>query len=200
VKHLVRLFPLVLCTLATGVAHASADTMPSDTSMPMYHHTSYRGAPDLNLALAVVLAGGGPAHFDASTLVGVLGGSMTKAEVAKLTREYGAAKVSSFLATFTFAINDVLRIVQEKKIALPSDPIPDPKDGGRLTAALVWAGTMPNGRFDVGYMIEHMISHDLHVVLMHDINNNPAFGPAANANFHVILTRAVLDLKSAYGL
>jgi hypothetical protein len=59
---------------------------------------------------------------------------------------------------------------------------------------------MPDGRYDVGYMIERIISHPLHVTLMHDINANPAFGPKVNANFHVVLAQAVLDLKGAYGL
>jgi hypothetical protein len=69
-----------------------------------------------------------------------------------------------------------------------------------MSAALLHAGTMPNGRFDVGYMLEHLMSHNLHVVLMKDINDNPRFGPRVNANLHIILTTALLDLKSAYGL
>jgi hypothetical protein len=55
-----------LMALVIGGLLAAAPAAPvlanQDSSMggPMYHRTSYRGAPDLNLALAVVLAGGGP--------------------------------------------------------------------------------------------------------------------------------------------
>jgi hypothetical protein len=170
------------------------------SSARMYHETIYRGAPNLPLTLSVVIAGGGPTHFRAATLIGVLAGRLSNAEVAKLAKQYGAANVQSFLATFTFAIDDVLRLAKQLNVALPNQPSPDPRDGGKLSAALVQAGTMPDGRYDVGYMIDRMISHDLHALLMRDINDNPAFGPKANANFHIILTQAVLDLKAAYGL
>jgi hypothetical protein len=188
---------LVLAAIAAPVATTPA---AAASGVRTYHETIYNGAPDLHLALAVVIAGGGPKDFQAAKLVGVLAGPATQAEVAKLTNEYGAANVQSFLATFTFAIDDVLRIVTEQKIPLPNNPIPDPSDGGKLSAALVHAGTMPNGRYDVGYMIDRMISHNLHIALMRDINENPKFGPKANANFHIILTQAILDLKAAYGL
>jgi hypothetical protein len=179
---------------------APATVRAAMAGMPQHHETIYRGSPNLQLTLAVVIAGGGPQHFQAAKLIGALAGPLTNAEVAKLTKEYGAANVQSFLATFTFAIDDALGIVQRLKIPLPQQPLPDPKDGGKLSAALVRAGTMPDGRYDVGYMIDRMVSHDIHKVLMHDINDNPQFGPRANANFHVILTQAVLDLKAAYGL
>jgi len=125
---------------------------------------------------------------------------MMSDEITKLNRQFGAKNVASFVRTFTYAVNDVLRLVQANQVALPSTPAPDPADGGRLVAALYGAGRMANGRFDVGYMIEHAISHRLHVALMHDINADPAFGPKVNANFHTVLTQVVLDLKDGYGL
>jgi hypothetical protein len=194
---MVLLFAFSLITAVLPVGSRASGVAPQ---MHMQHPTIYRGAPNLPLTLSVVIAGGGPAHFQAATLVGVLAGPLTSAEVAKLTRQYGAANVQSFLATFTFAIDDTLRLAKQLNVTLPTQPNPDPRSGGKLSAALVAAGTMPNGRYDVGYMIDHMISHDLHALLMRDINDNPAFGPKANANFHIILTQAVLDLKAAYGL
>jgi hypothetical protein len=193
----VLLFAFSVVTAASPVA-IGTPAVASPTRM--YHETIYLGAPNLQLTLSVVIAGGGPAHFQAATLVGALAGPMTNAEVAKLTQQYGAANVRSFLATFTFAIDDVLRLARQLRVPLPKQPSPDPRNGGKLSAALVQAGTMPNGRYDVGYMIDRMISHDLHALLMRDINDDPAFGPRANANFHIILTQAVLDLKAAYGL
>ncbi len=196
-----NLFPRMAALLSLSVLIAAAPiARAAAAGMPQHHETIYRGTPNLQLTLAVVIAGGGPQHFQAAKLVGVLAGPLTNAEVAKLTKQYGAANVQSFLATFTFAIDDVLRIVQQLNIPLPKEPLPDPSNGGKLSAALIQSGTMPDGRYDVGYMIDRMISHDLHSLLMHDINANPQFGPKANANFHVILTQAIIDLKVAYGL
>jgi hypothetical protein len=165
----------------------------------MYHRTSYRGQPDLALAVSLVTAGGGPEHFDSAKLIGVLAGPNTDAEVAKLTKQYGADNVKAFLSTFTYAINDTLKFITAHKIALPS-PSPDPTDGKALSAALYKAGIMPDGRFDIGYMLEHVISHDGHVAIMKDMNEDPSIGPKTNAMFHVILTTAMKDLKAAYGL
>jgi hypothetical protein len=195
-----RMALLFAFALVTTVFPVASGAPALASPMHMQHQTIYRGAPNLPLTLSVVIAGGGPSHFQAATLVGVLAGPLTNAEVAKLTKQYGAANVQSFLATFTFAIDDALRLAKQLNVALPTQPNPDPRNGGKLSAALVQAGTMPNGRYDVGYMIDRMISHGLHALLMRDINDNPAFGPKANANFHIILTQAVLDLKAAYGL
>ena len=195
-----RMVLLFAFSLVTAVLPVASRAPALASSMQMQHKTIYRGAPNLPLTLSVVIAGGGPAHFQAATLVGVLAGPLTNAEVAKLTKQYGAANVQSFLATFPFAIDDALRLAKQLNVALPTQPNPDPRNGGKLSAALVQAGTMSNGRYDVGYMIDRMISHDLHALLMRDINDNPSFGPKANANFHIILTQAVLDLKAAYGL
>ncbi len=78
-------------------------------------------------------------------------------------------------------------------------PIPLlPETEKRYLCRLVYAGTMPNGRFDVGYMIEHLVSRPIHVAIMHDMNADPQIGPQRNADFHVILTAVIDDLKKAY--
>jgi hypothetical protein len=58
---------------------------------------------------------------------------------------------------------------------------------------------MPDGKYDCGYMMEHLMTHPIHVVLMRDVNNQLGFGPRHNANFHIMLTRLVVDLKHTYG-
>ncbi|MBD5653659.1 MAG: hypothetical protein IAI50_00570 [Candidatus Eremiobacteraeota bacterium] len=189
----------------SGFVLAALLPMPSLAEMAMgdsvrYHRTSYTGSPNLNLTLSLVEAGGGPAHFDATKLVGTLAGASTGPEVAKLTKQYGAENVKSFLATFTYAIDDTLRLVTVNKVALPATPEPNPANGPELAAALYSAGLLSDGKYDVGHMIEHAISHKLHVALMHDIDANPDYGPKKNANFHVILSQAILDLKAEYGL
>jgi hypothetical protein len=189
----------LLVTGANPAPAAGMDQAGTDQMAGMYHRTSYRGTPDLALAVSLVTAGGGPEHFDAGKLIGVLAGPNTDAEVAKLTKQYGAENVKAFLSTFTYAINDTLKFITAHKIALPS-PSPDPTDGKALSAALYKAGIMPDGRFDIGYMLEHAISHEGHVAIMKDMNEDPSIGPRTNAMFHVILTQAMKDLKAAYGL
>lgn len=157
----------------------------------------YAGAPDLPLTLSTIVAGGGPAHFKSTTLVGVLAGAQTKAEVAKLTKQFGEKKLTSFLTVFDFVVADSLKIVTEKKIPLPKQPQPDPKDGKALAAALYTAG-VADGRYNVEIMLDKLVSHPIHVQVMNDIDAK--YGRDADANYHIVLTQAMLDLKAAYGL
>lgn len=160
----------------------------------------YTGAPNLPLTLSVVVAGGGPAGFDSTKLVGVLAGSLTDAEVKKLSAQFGADNVGSFLTTFNFVIGDALALAKKNNVALPAAPMPVPTDGKALAAALYTAGVTPDGRFDVEYMLDHLVSHPLHVQIMDDIDANPSLGGRADGNYHAVLTQAVLDLKAAYKL
>jgi hypothetical protein len=158
---------------------------------------SYVGAPNLPLTLSMIEAGGGPSDFKTVKLVGVLAGAQTSAEVKKLTDEYGAKDVGSFLDVFNYVVSDALRIVTEKKIALPTTPDPSPTDGKALSAALLKAGTSPQG-FDVEYMLDNLVSHPIHVQVMLDIDKK--FGRYADANYHTVLQTAMTDLKGAYNL
>ena len=157
----------------------------------------YTGRPDLPLTVSMVVAGGGPAHFDSTALVGTLAGANTKAEVAKLSQQFGADKVQSFLTIFDFVVDDSLKLVKEKEIALPSQPQPDPKNGKALSAALYSAG-LTDGRYNVEIMLDKLVSHPIHVQVMDDIDAK--YGRTADANYHVILTQAMTDLKAAYHL
>jgi hypothetical protein len=145
----------------------------------------------------MVVAGGGPQAFDSAKLVGVLAGDKTQAEVASLTQKFGADNVKSFLTVFNFVVNDALKYVTEAKIALPA-PDPNPSDGKALAAALYKQGINPDGRFDVEYMLDGLVSHGIHVKVMDDIDAK--YGAAADANYHAVLTQAMMDLKSVYGL
>ena len=188
-------------TAATNPAAAQNTMGGMDMSHARYSQAPvYTGAPTLPLTLSVVVAGGGPAKFDSAKLVGVLAGSLTDAEVKKLSGQFGADNVGSFLKTFNFVIGDALRLVQKNNIALPSAPAPAPTDGKALSAALYTAGVTPSGNFDVEYMLDHLVSHPLHLQIMDDINADPAQGTKADGNYHAVLTQAVLDLKAAYKL
>jgi hypothetical protein len=87
--------------------------------------------------------------------------------------------------------------VTEAKIALPK-PSANPKDGKALAAALYKFGVNPAGRFDVEYMLDGLVSHDIHVKVMNDIDAK--YGSKADANYHAALTQAMTDLKMVYGL
>lgn len=127
----------------------------------------------------------------------MLTGPKFDAETGKLTNQYGKAKVDNFLKVFDFVVADSLKIVNEKKVALPKTPSPDPKDGKALAAALWNAGQTGSG-FNVEVMLDRAVSHPIHVQVMKDIDVK--YGIAADADYHAILTTAMHDLASVYGL
>lgn len=157
----------------------------------------YSGAPALPVTLSMVIAGGGPSDFHTLALVKTLAGDKTDAEVASLQKKFGAQKVTNFVNVFDYVVADTLRIVNEKHIALPSKPMPDPKDGKALAAALYGAGSTPNG-FQVEVMLDRAVSHGIHEQVMTDIDKK--FGIAPDADYHAVLTQAMKDLASVYGL
>jgi hypothetical protein len=162
--------------------------------------TRYLGAPDLPLTVAVVQAGGGAQHFDSLKLLGVLAGANANAEVQSLTQRYGRERVTSFVVTFNHAIDDALAAATQAGVKLPDPPPGLAQDGKQLSGQLVEAGTMNNGRFDVGYMIEHLVSRPIHVTIMQQLDADPEVGPQRNADFHVILTSVIQDLRAQYSV
>jgi hypothetical protein len=159
----------------------------------------YTGAPALPTTLSMIVAGGGPSAFDSTKLVGVLAGDKTAAEVASLQAKFGADNVKSFLEVFNFVVNDSLAKVTAAKVPLPSQPDPSPTDGKALAAALYTLGVDPDTKtFDVEYMLDGLVTHPIHVAVMDDIDAK--YGKAADANYHAVLTQAMFDLKSVYGL
>jgi hypothetical protein len=195
-----------LAALACAAALASpmlahADAMSSDLNMSAPTRFSapgvYTGAPALPVTLSMVIAGGGPSDFSTVTLVKALAGDKAGPEVASLQQKFGDAKVANFVKVFAFVVNDSLRIVKAKGIALPSEPNPNPKDGKALSAALWGAGQTPNG-FNVEVMLDRAVSHPIHVEVMNDIDAK--YGVAADADYHAVLNQAMHDLASVYGL
>jgi hypothetical protein len=156
--------------------------------------TSYAGTPDLTVTAEMVAAGGGPAHFDSKKLVGVMAGKNAPAALAYLTKAYGAANVDAFFRTFTHAVDDSLHYATAKGIALPAVRVPS---GAVLTHQLYAAGTLPNGNYDVGYMLERLVSHPIHMWVMWDINRQPDLGRKTDETFHIILTDAMHKLANS---
>jgi hypothetical protein len=160
--------------------------------------TVYNNNPRLENTLSLVIAGGGPKSFSTVTLFGVLAGDKAKAEEDALTKQFGAERFGQFVKTFDFVINDSLAIVTAKKVALPKKPSPDPKDGKALSKALYLDGLDPSGGFNVEYMLDHLVTHPIHVQVMKDIDAK--YGQTADADYHIILTKVMGDLKAVYGL
>jgi hypothetical protein len=187
-----------LATAGTGIAVAAL--MPNVIDAPTRFSGSccvYTGAPALAVTLSMVEAGGGPKDFTTAALLKRLAGSHFDAEVTKLTNQYGKAQVAQFLKTFDFVVADSLKIVTEKKVALPSQPDPNPENGEALAGALWAAGQTGNG-FNVEVMLDRAVSHPIHFRVMSDIDVK--YGLAADAQYHAILTTAMKDLASAYHL
>ncbi|MBV9719956.1 MAG: hypothetical protein JOZ77_11600 [Candidatus Eremiobacteraeota bacterium] len=196
--RLVTVFAVAMAAIGTGIA--SAKLMASVVNAPTRFSGScciYTGAPALAVTLSMVEAGGGPSDFSTATLLKTLAGSHFDAEVAKLTNQYGKAQVGQFLKTFDFVVSDSLAIVTAKKIALPSQPNPDPHNGAALAGAL-WAAGQTGDGYNVEVMLDRAVSHPIHFKVMSDIDVK--YGVAADASYHAILTTAMKDLASAYHL
>ena len=197
-SYLAALLAAVFSIGAAGTARAAL--MPDVQNTPTRFSGAcciYTGAPQLALTLSMVEAGGGPSNFSTVTLLKKLTGPLFDAELQKLSKEYGKAQVGQFVKTFDFVVSDSLRIVTEKKIALPSTPNPNPDDGKALAAALWRAGQTGEG-FNVEVLLDRLVSHQIHFKVMSDIDAK--YGLAADAQYHAILTTAMKDLAAAYQL
>ncbi len=156
----------------------------------------YTGAPNLPLTVSLVTAGGGPSGFKTTTLVTYLAGDKTQAELNGLTQKFGTDNVTSFVNVFDFVIADSLALATKAGVALPAAD-PGVTDGKSLAAALYEQG-MDDGNFNVEYMLDGLVTHPIHVQVMKDIDAK--YGVAADANYHAVLTQAMVDLKGVYGL
>ncbi|HEV3153941.1 MAG TPA: hypothetical protein VGZ02_09070 [Candidatus Baltobacteraceae bacterium] len=190
-----------LLALAAPIAAGAQSSSTQDLNMQQSSRFSgpgvYTGAPALPVTLSMIIAGGGPSSFNTVTLLKTLTGSKFDAELAKLTNQYGKAKIGNFITVFDFVVSDSLRIVNEKHVALPKQPSPDPKNGQALAAALWGAGQTPSG-FNVEVMLDRAVSHPIHDQVMKDIDVK--YGIAKDADYHAILNTAMHDLAAAYHL
>ena len=174
------------------------DSMAGGHMMSRYGGPIYSGAPALNVTAALVAAGGGPAKYSTATaLTAMLGKATVTAEVAKLTKQYGAAEVTQWLKTFDFAVGDALKIATAKGIKLPAA---DPKLTGKaLATMLATAGTAPDGTFQIEFLLDKAVSHGIHVQVMDDIDANAAFGKKADLQYHEVSNQAFYDVAQALG-
>ncbi len=149
-------------------------------------------------SVALVVAGGGPSDFSTVTLFGGLADGKAAAEKAKLIKQFGAPGFAQYVKTFNFVVTDSLKIVTAKGVALPKAPAPNPKSGKALAAALYMDGVDPNSGFNVEYMLDHLVTHPVHVQVMNDIDAK--YGAKADAEYHVVTLQIFKDLKAVYAL
>ncbi len=188
----------VAALLAAAVPVAAAQMwMPDVTDSPSRFSGPgvYTGKPALPVTLSMVIAGGGPKDFATLTLVKVLAGDKTDAEVAALKQKFGDAKVTNFVTIFPFVVSDSLRIAKARGVALPSTPNPDPKNGEALAGAL-WAAGQTGHGYNVEVMLDRAVSHPIHMQVMTDIDAK--YGIAADADYHAVLNQAMHDLATVY--
>lgn len=184
-------------TAASAAPDAMATTAGSMKAgaMSRFGGPAYTGAPNLAATVALVMAGGGPGHFStAKALTSMVGAATTSAEVAKLSKQYGAAKATQFITTFDFAVNDAVAQAMKAGVKLPA---PAPLKGKALAVALVKAGLTPDGTFWTELMLDHAIGHDLHVTAMNDIDKK--YGQTSDADYHQVANQAFYDLAQALG-
>ena len=153
----------------------------------------YTGAPDLQGAISLVTAGGAPGHFSlVAALTAMAGAATVKAEVAKLTAQYGAEKVGSFVAVQNFAVNDAV-----KKALAAGVKFPKPMVHGKALAVRVVKLGLVGGAYYEGVQLDHLVTHAIHESVMDDIDTK--FGTEADGNYHRIANQAHYDLAQALG-
>ncbi len=153
----------------------------------------YTGAPDLQAAVSLVTAGGPIGSFSITTaLTNLAGDKVADAEVAKLTKQYGKARVASFVTVQNFAVNDAV-----KKVVAAGVKLPKPMLQGAVLAKRVVTLGLVDGTYYEGTQLDHLITHPIHEAVMVDIDRK--FGKLADANYHLIADQAHYDLAQALG-
>lgn len=155
---------------------------------------TYKGAPDLQAAISLVTAGGKPGHFSlVAAVTAMAGATVAHAEVGKLIKQYGAARVMSFVTVQNFAVNDAVRIATNAGVKFPSPML----HGATLAKRVVGLGLV-NGTYYEGTQLDHLVTNKIHEAVMNDIDAK--YGKKADANYHLIANQAHYDLAQALGV
>ncbi len=148
----------------------------------------YHGPPDLELAARLVQAGSGVHGYHSKLLFARLYGADAAREKARLVHRYGERHVAQFFPMLDYSVYDIVRLattVAHAKIP----PAAATQNPAALQRDLIRAGTVPDGRYDVGYMLERMMTHPLHHTLMQDLD--AVYGAKNNGVFHEMLAAVV---------
>ena len=121
------------------------------------------------------------------------GPTVAKAEVAKLTKQYGKARVGSFVTVQNFAVNDAVKIASGAGVKFPK-----PRLHGAILAKKVVGYGLVDGTYYEGTQLDHLVTNKIHEQVMVDIDRK--FGKQADANYHLIANQAHYDLAHALGV
>jgi hypothetical protein len=186
---------LPLLAISTFSLGAHQDKMMDSMNKNMFGGPVYQGDPALAVTASLVQAGGGADSFSIKTaLVDMVGGDTVTAEVGKLTKKYGATRVTRFINVFDFAVKDALKIATAAGVTLPSPTL----DGKDLASTLVKAGQDEKGVFWTGYLLDKAVTHKIHMQVMLDIDKQ--FGADADKDYHRISNQTHYDLAKALGV
>lgn len=184
------IFNILALSTMVAVAHGQGMQMAKSR----YGGPAYTGAPALAVTASLVKAGGG-AHFSTVKALSALAGpKLAKAEIAKLTKQYGAKRIGRFVQVFDYAVADALKIATAAGVKLPAANM----SGTALAAALTKAGMDKDGTFYVEFLLDKAVSHDIHMQVMNDIDKK--FGEEADKDYHRIANQAHYDLGKALGI
>lgn len=154
----------------------------------------YGGAPALPVTASLVQAGGGAEKFSIATaLTSMVGAPTVTAEVGKLTKQYGRARVGSWISVFDFAVKDSLKIATKAGVTLPEGTL----SGKALATTLVKAGLDTKGTFYTGFLLDKAVTHNIHMQVMNDIDAK--YGAKADTDYHRITNQAMVDVAHALG-
>jgi hypothetical protein len=193
---------VLLSTTAFCALSAQADTTKNDSmnhmsmmrEMARYGGPVYTGAPALNVTASLVKAGGGPSDFSIATaLTSMVGADAVNGEVKKLTKQYGKARVGSWITVFNFAVGDALTIATKAGVTLPEGNI----QGADLAKTLVTAGLDKHHVFYTEFLLDKAVTHKIHMQVMDDIDDK--YGAKADTDYHAITNQAMVDLAHALG-
>jgi hypothetical protein len=146
---------------------------------------------------SLLKAGGGGPHFSmAKALTSMVGSKAVNAEVAKLKKQYGAARFEKFMRVTDYGVKDSFYKAVHAGVKLPKADL----SGKKLAATLVKLGTNSDGTFYEGTQLDKLISHKTHVSVMNDINNKKGFGETSDKDYHRITNQAMYDLAHALGM
>jgi hypothetical protein len=151
----------------------------------------YHGDPNLALAVSLVQAGTGPHGFSSELLFSRVFGPNRAAENEFLQDRYGFQSEAQYFSVMDYVVSDLVHIVHTRGIALPPPDRHASRSPAVLAKSLYEIGRLPDGRYDVGYMIERLMTHPIHHVIMRDIDAR--YSPKVNAAFHIVLTRVIVD-------
>lgn len=155
---------------------------------------TYTGAPDLQAAISLVTAGGAPGNFSLVKAVTAMAGpAVANAEVAKLTKQYGKTRVTSFVTVQNFAVNDAVKIATAAGVTFPKPML----HGAVLAKRVVGLGLV-GGTYYEGTQLDHLVTNKIHEQVMVDIDRK--YGREADANYHLIANQAHYDLAHALGV